>query len=140
MVDVRTQYKPPNFAELSCGRNDVGYAEWKISLLTHLDWFELRRFVESIIAFPASDAANGEKLAYKRKKIMTYTIPRNSVSDYVREICTEEEHDMNVDQGPKPGCHARCHLTALTTPIVFGTKSRRCWVSPLISDRDDFGP
>ncbi|KAL2176427.1 uncharacterized protein P884DRAFT_270671 [Thermothelomyces heterothallicus CBS 202.75] len=101
MVKFPDQYAPP---EVSTYTGSSNYAEWKFTLFLHLDWHDLRPFVVDTVAAPAPDATDKERLAYKRKKIMSYAILRDSVRDWLEKICTYYEFHWSGD-GPKPGCH-----------------------------------
>ncbi|AEO56537.1 hypothetical protein MYCTH_2301605 [Thermothelomyces thermophilus ATCC 42464] len=114
MAKFQDQYTPPGVSIYGGYQN---YAEWKFTLFLHLDWYDLRSFVVDTVAAPAPDATDKERLAYKRKKIMSYAILRDSVREWLEQMCTNYEFHGPWD-GPKPGCHCMALRRVLEEPTT----------------------
>ncbi|KAK4032247.1 hypothetical protein C8A01DRAFT_41317 [Parachaetomium inaequale] len=68
------------------------YMNWKFTLFRSLDWHQLRPFVEGTATAPPADATGQERLAYEHKKIMAYSILRDSVYDWLLDIFEDLGH------------------------------------------------
>jgi len=85
MPSVPDAFKLPKIAPLdNMHKNE--YLRWKYTLFLHLNWHQLRGFVNGSVTVPAPDADPDVHVAFLRNKIMAYTILRDSVHDFVMEV------------------------------------------------------
>ncbi|KAK4032245.1 hypothetical protein C8A01DRAFT_41315 [Parachaetomium inaequale] len=89
MAAPRVEFKLPRIPALSEGT----YDEWYWAVHFHLDWFGLRRFIRGTATEPAENATAQEKMAYKRKKMMAYSILLDSIGELVMEFIYDAEFD-----------------------------------------------
>ncbi len=62
------------------------YLGWKFTLFLSLDWFQLRPFLYDTADEPPISASPELHVAHIRRKIMAYTILRDSVHDWLEDV------------------------------------------------------
>lgn len=85
MPVVQHAFKLPRIVPLE-DLHQNNYLRWKYTLFLHLDWHQLRAFIDGSVSEPTPDADADVRAAFLRSKIMAYTILRDSVHDYLMEV------------------------------------------------------
>ncbi len=62
------------------------YLNWKFTLFLSLDWFQLRPFLDGTADETPLSASLELHIAHMRRKIMAYTILRDSVHDWLEDV------------------------------------------------------
>ncbi|GAB1317815.1 hypothetical protein MFIFM68171_08025 [Madurella fahalii] len=80
-------------------RGAADYQDWYYGVVFHLNWFQVREFVEGTAAVPGADATIEEQQAYRRNKMMAYSILRNSVNPVmdIIKITGYDDHTFQYD-------------------------------------------
>ncbi|KAK4152489.1 hypothetical protein C8A00DRAFT_34847 [Chaetomidium leptoderma] len=74
---------------------EVNHEEWNWAVWYHIDWFQLRGFVEGTAVEPGFGATREEILAHRRKKMMAYCIVRGSLGSFI-EVLKEANYTQCI--------------------------------------------